>query len=120
MKLKITDQIKELFFDAKTWAELELEYIKLTAAEKFTVFTATLIMGAICVLLGFIAVILLSFAMVELFKLILCPALAFTAAGGVVLLLTLLVYLLRKPILLNPIAKFITKLLLEHAAEHKS
>lgn len=34
MKTKITDEIKELLSQSVNWAKLEVEYFKLTAAEK--------------------------------------------------------------------------------------
>ena len=110
MKEKLIDEIKEIFSQSTSWIKLEVEYAKFTIAEKFTVLMATLIIGAVCFLLGFAALLLLTFAGVELFKMILSPVLSYCAMAGVVCVLLILLYLCRRPLLLNPIAKFITRL----------
>ncbi len=119
MKEKVTDELKMVFLQSKEWLRLEVEYAKLTAAEKFTVMMSTFIMGAVCLLLGFVVLILWGFSLAELFKLMMVPALAYLSAGGCLLLILLVVYLLRKPLLLNPLARFITKLIFEHSISKK-
>ena len=77
MRLKIVDEIQNIFEQSKTWVSLEIEYAKLTLAEKMTMLLSTLIIGFICLLLGMVVLIMLAFCLVELFKAILCPALAY-------------------------------------------
>ena len=110
MKEKFIDEIKEIFSQSANWIKLEVEYAKMTVAEKFTVLMTTLIIGAVCFLLAFAVLMLLTLAGVELFKLILSPVLSYCAMAGVVCVLLIIFYLCRKPLLLNPIAKFITRL----------
>ncbi|MDE6296824.1 MAG: hypothetical protein K2L89_03175 [Muribaculaceae bacterium] len=114
MKEKLIDEIKEIFSQSTSWIKLEVEYAKFTVAEKFTVLMATLIIGAVCFLLGFAALLMLIFAGVELFKMILSPVLSYCAMAGVVCVLLIVFYLCRRPLLLNPIAKFITRLFFSH------
>lgn len=113
MKGNLTDQIKDIFTQGKRWVELETEYVKLTAAEKFTVLTGTAVLGAICLMSGMVIIILLAFALADLFKMMMAPALAYLAVSGVMALLILLVYLLRRRIIFDPIARFITRLFLD-------
>lgn len=113
MKEKFTDEIKNLFAQSKDWIQLEIEYAKLTLAEKFTMLFAMLVIGAVCLLLGMVVLILFSFALVEVFKIIMAPALAYLATGGVICVLILCLYLFRRPVLLNPIARYITKLFID-------
>ena len=68
MKEKLTDEIKDIFVQGRDWIKLEIEYAKLTVAEKFTLLLSAMIIGAICLLMGMVVLILLSFALVELFK----------------------------------------------------
>ena len=112
MKQKLTDELKEILAQSKDWVKLEVEYVKLTAAEKLTVLISALVIGAVCLLLGTVALMMFSFALAELFDMFMPRALAFVATGGVVLLLTLCFYLLRKPLLLNPIARLISRLII--------
>lgn len=113
MKTKLTDELRSLISDSREWLRLEVEYAKLTLAEKFTVLLSTFVLGAVCLLMFIVILILLSFALVDVFRLFLSPGLAFLSVAGILMLLILLVYLLRKPLLLNPIARLISKLFLE-------
>lgn len=90
--------------------KLEVEYAKLTLAEKMTMLFSAMIIGAVCLLMGMVVLILLAFALVELFRLMMSPALAYLSSAGVIVVLIVLFYLFRKPLLLNPIARFISRL----------
>ncbi len=113
MKENLTDSIKNIFANGKRWIELEIEYAKLTAAEKTTVLLSTLIFGAVCLLLGMVVLILLAFALVNVFESFLSPALSFLCAAGALLILIILLFILRKPLLENPISRLISKLILD-------
>lgn len=110
MKEKLTDELKEIFVQGKNWMKLEVEYAKLILAEKMTMLFSAMIIGAVCLLMGMVVLILLAFALVELFRLMMSPALAYLSSAGVIVVLIVLFYLFRKPLLLNPIARFITRL----------
>lgn len=110
MKLKLTEEISELLSQAKNWAELEVKYAKLTAAEKFTVLMTQLIIGFVALIIGNVVLVMLSLAVVELFKLIMSPALAYLSAAGCVVILLVIIFLCRKPLLLDPIARALTRL----------
>lgn len=112
MKDKFLDEVKEIFAQSKNWVKLEVEYAKLTLAEKFTILLSTMIIGVVCLLFGMVALILLSLSLAQLFMLFMAPALAYLSVAGVIVLILVTVYLLRKPLLLNPIAKYLTKLIL--------
>ncbi len=113
MRFKIIDDIQNIVEQGKTWASLELEYAKLTLAEKLTMLMTTLIIGLICLLLGMVALILISFCFVALFENIMCPALAYLCVAGIILLLLAMLWVFREPLLLNPLAKMITKILID-------
>lgn len=112
MKEKLTEELKDILAQGRDWVKLEVEYAKLTVAEKFTVLLSAMIIGAICLLMGMVVLILLSLSLVELFKMMMVPALAYLVVSGIICLLILVLYLLRNPLLLNPIARFITRLLI--------
>jgi hypothetical protein len=113
MKETIPDQIKGLYENGRQWIRLQIEYAKLTATEKLTVLLSTLIIGAVCMLLGMVILILLSFSLVDLFKTFMAPALACLSVSGILILLILLILLLRRPLLENPIARLLSKLILD-------
>ena len=58
MKENITDQIRNIYDNGRQWLKLEIEYAKLTATEKISILLSTLILGAICILLGMVILIL--------------------------------------------------------------
>ncbi len=113
MKQSFTDTLKDLFTQGRQWLLLETEYLKLTAAEKFTVLTGTFVLGAICLMIAMVIVILLALALADLFKMIMAPALAYLSVSGVLILLMVALFLLRRQLLFDPIAKFITRLFLD-------
>lgn len=113
MKGKITDEIKEILSQSINWAKLEVEYLKLTAAEKLIILMSTLVIGAICMLLMLPLVIMLLFALADVFRMFMSPALAFLSVGGIVVILLAIVFVFRKQLVVNPLARFISRLLLD-------
>lgn len=110
MKTNMIDEIRSIFDQSKSWLRLELEYAKLTVAEKLTLLMSSLILGFVCLLLGVVVLIMLAFSLAETFRLLMNPALAYLATAGAICVLLALLYLLRKPLLLNPIARLITRI----------
>lgn len=114
MKNDITAELKEIFDHGIKWTKLEIEYLKLTASEKLVILFSTTILGALILLMMLPVFIMFLFALVGVFKLIMAPPLAYLTVGGIVLALVLIIFLCRKPLIFNPVAKFVTKLILEH------
>lgn len=109
MKSNLLDEIRSIFEQSKSWLALEIEYTKLTVAEKLTLLMGSLIIGFVCLLMAICVLILLAFSLAELFKLLMNPALAYLSAAGAICILLAVLFLLRKPLLLNPIARLITR-----------
>ena len=112
MKEKIVDDVKDIFTQVVTWVKLEVEYAKLTAAEKCAMLMATLVMGLLMFLIGLVLLIVLSIMLIDVFRIFLAPWLACLCVAGILIVLMLLIFFLRKYLLINPIARFITKLFL--------
>lgn len=120
MKTKLTDELRELLDQGINWAKLETEYIKLTAAEKLIILLSTLIIGGIMALLLLPVFIMFLFALVGVFRLIMPAPLAYLTVGGIVLLIIFVLFLMRKPLIINPISRFMTKLFLDKHTENPS
>lgn len=112
MKEKLTDEIKSIFSDSKEWITLQIEYTKLTAAEKMTILGGAITLGAICLLIGVVILFVLALSLIDTFKLFMAPALACLAVSGCLIILMVILVIFKKPLILNPIAKFLTKLFL--------
>lgn len=110
MKTNLIDQIRSLFDQSKTWIQLEVEYLKLTTAEKVTMLMGTLIIGFVGLLLGMVVLIMLALGLAEVFKMMMNPGLAYLATAGAICVLLGIFILLRRPLLMNPIARLITKI----------
>ena len=110
MKNNLIEEIRSTFEQSKSWLKLEVEYLKLTAVEKLTLLMGSLIIGFVGLLLGIVVLILLAFSLSEAFKLIMNPALAYLSAAGAICILLAIFFVLRKPLLLNPIARLISKI----------
>lgn len=109
MKNNLIEEIRSTFDQSKSWLKLELEYIKLTAVEKLTLLMGSLIIGFVAFLLGMVVLVLLAFALAEVFKMIMHPGLAYLSTAGAICVLLAVFFMLRKPLLLNPIARLISK-----------
>ena len=114
MKSKLTDDIKELITQSINWAKLEVEYIKLTAAEKTIILLSMMVIGLVVLLLLLPAVIMFLFALAQVFIGFMPVAVAYVCVGGIVILCLGILVLFRKQIVINPVAKFISKVLLDN------
>lgn len=112
MKEKVGDEVKSIVREVKEWLSVELEYMKLTAAEKVSILVSTLILVIVLFIIFMVVLIVFAFALVDLFNLFMPHALACVTVGGILLLLIGLLYLMRTPLVVNPITRLITKLFL--------
>lgn len=110
MKEKLTDEIKEIFSHARNWIKYEVVYTKLTVAEKSTILGGAAAFAMVLLMLSLPILIMLSFALKEVFQLMMVPALAYLCVAGVWIIFIVVIYLLRKKLISDPIAKFITRL----------
>ena len=115
MKPKLTDEIKELLTQSVNWAKLEIEYLKLTAAEKIIIIVSMMVIGVVVLLLLLPAILMFLFALAQVFIDFMPVAVAYVCIGGIVLLLLGMLVIFRKALVINPVAKFISKVLLDHA-----
>lgn len=119
MKSKISEEIKDLFSQTMTWAKLEIEYVKLTAAEKLIILISTMIIGAVFVLFLLPIFIMLLFALAGLFRMFMSPPLAYLSVAGIAVLMLAIVLVFRKVLVINVVSKFVTKLFLERKNDHE-
>ena len=119
MKPKITDEIKELFAQSMNWAKLEVEYLKLTAAEKLIILVSMMVISGVVLLLLLPAMLMFLFALAQVFIGFMPVAVAYVCVGGIVVLLLSVLVLFRKSLVINPVAKFISKVLLDNSENKK-
>lgn len=120
MKAKLTDEIKEIYTNGKTWLTLEVEYLKLTAAEKAIILMSTMIIGAVLMVLLLPLLIMLLFALAGLFRTFMSPPLAYLSVAGIVVVVICLFYTFRNLLVVTPVSRFITRLIMEKHNDKKS
>ena len=120
MKTKLTDEIKELLAQSVNWAKLEVEYLKLTAAEKIIILVSMMVIGAVFLVLLLPVVLMFLFALAQVFIDFMPVALAYVCVGGIVLLMLGILVIFKKPLVINPVAKFISKVLLDNQDKKKT
>lgn len=118
MKANLLDEIKQLIAVLRRYITLNVEYAKLTAAEKITLLSSHLAVAVIIMVTGAFMLLFLGFSCAELFKLFMAPALAYLSTAGVFLILVVIVILLRKTLIINPISRFITSILFDRDSQN--
>lgn len=102
----IADLLKKL-------VALYMENAKFTAAEKMTVLLSAAVLLLISMVLGVIALAFLAGACIGLLELVLPGWGAYAIMCGFFILLIVLVFALRKSLIVNPIARFVSKLVFD-------
>lgn len=104
---------KELWNEVKKYISLQIDYAKLTAVEKLTVLLSAIAFVGVVLVLFACAFFFLSAAFVEwLDSMLACKWLANLITCGIALLLIVLVFCFKKKLIMDPVAKFVTKLFL--------
>lgn len=104
---------KQLFDSIKEHAKLEIEYSKLTLAEKMSILLSRAMIVAILLIFGAGVMLLLLWAFAKwMITLTGSLWLGVLIAAVLVVLLALLVYGYRKQLIINPVTRFVTRLLL--------
>lgn len=106
-------KFKELVESVKQTARQELEYSKLTLAEKMSILLYRAIVVIILVVFGSCLLSLLLWGLNTLLVSVTHSWwIGVLLSIGVLLLLLLVLYACRKPLLIDPVTRFVTKLLL--------
>ena len=92
-------------------ANLYVERTKLTLADRLALLMGAIVLVFVCLLLGTIGLVFISGALIELFSMCLHPIAAWFIVGGIYLVLLILTVLLRRWLIFNPVAKFVSKLI---------
>lgn len=104
---------KQLFDSIKDHFKLEIEYSKLTLAEKMSILLSRAIIVALLIFFGAGALLLLLWAFANWMILVTGSLwLGVFIAIAVLVVIALLVYGYRKQLIINPVTRFVTKLLL--------
>lgn len=116
---KSIDNIESLFKEIKNYIELQGQYVKLDLIEKLTILLSTLILILLLVILCMMALFYFSFMMVyTLAPLVGSLIGGYAVIGGIILLLALIIYRLRRKLIFQPMVHFLARLFLEGTHHH--
>ena len=105
--------IGKLLLEFKKYLELQKEFVKLDATEKMTVILSAILIVTVLLLLGSIVLLFLTFALAYYLGDVLGSlSLGFGLISAFILLLTVIFYLNRNRMVIQPMARFMTKLIL--------
>ena len=111
----IENKYTDLWEELKKFFSLQVDYVKLTAVEKLVVLLSAIALVAVLLILGACVLFYLSFAIVYLLvDAIGCVWGADLIVSGIFVVLSLIVFAMRKTLILDPVAKFLTKLFFNH------
>ena len=110
---KHIESIGKLFLEFKNYLELQKEFIKLDATEKLTVILSATLITLVILILRSITLLFLIFALAYyLGDALGSLSLGFALVAAFLLLATIVFYLNRNRMIVQPIARFVTKLIL--------
>ena len=108
---KNIESIGKLLLEFKKYLELQKEFVKLDATEKMTVILSAILIVTVLLLLGSIVLLFLTFALAYYLGDVLGSlSLGFGLISAFILLLTVIFYLNRNRMVIQPMARFMTKL----------
>ena len=110
---KNIESIGKLLLEFKKYLELQKEFVKLDATEKMPVIVSAILIVTVLLLLGSIVLLFLTFALAYYLGDVLGSlSLGFGLISAFILLLTVIFYLNRNRMVIQPMARFMTKLIL--------
>ena len=114
------DRMRSARHSLRRLATLYLENAKITTAEKLTMFCTAATVGGICLVLALFALAFVTVALIELLALAIPVWASYLIFAGIYAVMILTLILLREPLIMNPIARFMSKLLLEPESERRT
>ncbi len=105
---------KKLFNEARKYFSLEWDYTKLTAIEKLAVLLSSIAFLAVVIILGTFALAYVFSALIDVLAVALgCTWGAQLIAAAILLVLLLVVFAFKKQLIVDPVARFVSKLFLK-------
>lgn len=117
MEQNRTGNFKRLFDIGLRYITIQLDYAKLTAAEKLTVLLSTIAFFAMAVIIGLITLVFISIGIGHWLSVTIAPYTAYLFVSLFYLLLLVLLIIFRQQLIFNPVARFISKLFLKNPDE---
>ena len=116
---KSIDNLTELFKEVKKYLKLQGEYVKLDLVEKLTILLSTLTLIFVLIILGTMAAFYLSFMLVYVLASATGSLVAgYAIIGGILILLSFIIYRLRQKLIFQPMVNFLARLFLDDSSNN--
>ena len=109
----VSSLVTELYDMSRQMAALKIEDFKLMLSQKLTKLLGSVTFGAIALISAVSFVVFVGFAITELLADVLPLWGSYLAVAGLVVFLVLLVFIMRRRLIFDPLARFISRLLFE-------
>ena len=112
---KNIDTLQALYEEICRHVKLQGDYLKYDVVEKLTILLGTLLLIFILIVLGIMALFYFSYMLVYSLNAWVGSLIgSYAIMGGMILLLAFIVYRLRRPLIFNPMVKFLSELFLNN------
>ena len=108
--MNYSSSIQSLWTEAKSYLELQKEYLKLDSAEKLSVLLSAVATVAVCLILALAALFFFVIALALWLAKMVGAAWSFTIVGGAMLLIIIIILLCRKRWIVQPVTRFVAGL----------
>ena len=110
MNTNTTPSLRQIIAEIKQYLSLQYEWIKLDGVEKLTRIVSALVLLTVSIILISITLLYLSLAAVHYLESYTGIIAAYSIISGAFFLLLVLLWLLRRPCVVNPILRFLYKI----------
>lgn len=107
-----TPSLRQVIAEIKQYLSLQCEWVKLDSVEKLTRIVSSLIFLILAIILIAIALLYLSLSVVHIIQIYTGAVAAYSIMAGFFLLLFVVLWLLRRSCIVNPILRFFYKMFL--------
>ena len=108
--MSYSSSFQSLWTEAKSYLELQKEYLKLDTAEKLSILLSAVATAALCLILGLAALFFFVIALAFYLAKFVGGAWSFTIMGGVLLIVIIVLLIGRKRWIVQPVARFVAGL----------
>lgn len=109
--------VQDFYASMKRLISLNMDYARLTAAEKLTILLSTIAFYAIVALLGTLVLLFVSIGVGHLLATTVARVAAYLYVAGFYLVIFVLLFVFRKKLFVEPTARFISKLFVKPPQE---
>lgn len=106
------NKFSALWHEVRQYFDLNVEYAKLTVAEKTAILLTAVATATVCGVLVVLVFFFISLAIVYWLGMVMSVALAYTIMGAFYVALLVVAIVFRRQLIINPISRFISKLFL--------